>query len=226
MIDKQKDEFIVDCINNTVSERQEVYKFLVENRNYDKGYSTDNYPVIVCRIKGGDSNYSSLISAKKYTNFPVYAFKQFKEMYLDENTMQENNKKIIKYIVQETIWGYKGIKWIKGDFLWVSNTKFLLYFKELGLLNNPKFFTPVYEEEIQTINMGSFNLTVKDKKVFHNGSEDITDFVKDMNNTFNKLHNLGKYTARIEDIVFASVGCECGSNTKLSDWLKVYDMIK
>lgn len=24
MIDKQKDEFIVDCINNTVSERQQV----------------------------------------------------------------------------------------------------------------------------------------------------------------------------------------------------------
>lgn len=37
-IDKVNDEFIVDCTNNTTEERQQVYKFLVDNRNYEESY--------------------------------------------------------------------------------------------------------------------------------------------------------------------------------------------
>jgi len=35
-IDKINDEFIVDCTNNSKEERQQVYKFLVDNRNYSR----------------------------------------------------------------------------------------------------------------------------------------------------------------------------------------------
>lgn len=41
-IDKVNDEFIVDCTNNTTEEKQQVYKFLVDNRDY--GMVMDRQP--------------------------------------------------------------------------------------------------------------------------------------------------------------------------------------
>lgn len=242
MIDKINDEFIVNCTNNTTEERQVVYKFLVENRNYNKCYLTEDSSVIVCRIKGGNSNYFSLIKAKKNNNFPVYTFEQFKEMYLDENTMQENNKKIVGYKLIKPEY-MEAIEKIANKNIIGENNGVRTYFnnnilsyraqisinnlKEAGVLDI--WFEPIYEEEVKTINMGSFNLTVKDKKVFHK-SEDITSFVTDMqyiftpilNNKFGKNNN---YQCLVEDVVFKKTGCEFNT-TKLSDWLKVYDMIK
>ena len=92
MIDKINDEFIVYCTNNSKEERQQVYKFLVDNRNYDIQYLSKNYPIIVCNKQHGASNWDTLIqyyngfNAKK--DIPVYTFEQFKEMYLDENDMK------------------------------------------------------------------------------------------------------------------------------------------
>ena len=87
-IDKINDEFIVDCTNNSKEERQQVYKFLVDNRNYKKSYLEDYYPVIVCNKK---QNYSNWDSLEKYYNWvdskkdiPIYTFEEFEEMYLKE----------------------------------------------------------------------------------------------------------------------------------------------
>lgn len=88
MIDKVNDEFIVDCTNNSKEEVQQVYKFLVDNRNYSKIYLDNNAPIIVCNRKPGDSNwnsrqhYYSWFNSKK--DLPIYTFEQFKEMYLEE----------------------------------------------------------------------------------------------------------------------------------------------
>lgn len=91
-IDKLNDEFIVDCTNNSKEERQQVYKFLVDNRNYKKSYLEDYYPVIVCNKKQNNSNWDSL---EKYYNWvdskkdiPIYTFEQFKQMYLNESDMK------------------------------------------------------------------------------------------------------------------------------------------
>ena len=92
-IDKLNDEFIVDCTNNSKEERQQVYKFLVDNRNYKKSYLVeDYYPVIVCNKKQNNSNWDSL---EKYYNWvdskkdiPIYTFEQFKQMYLNESDMK------------------------------------------------------------------------------------------------------------------------------------------
>lgn len=316
MIDKQKDEFIVDCTNNSEEERQEVYKFLVENRNYNIGYLTNNYSVIVCNKVQGDSNYLKLDRAKKYfPNYPVYTFQQFKEMYLDEfvlpekwcinrqnksevinwfnkngclnrdynerligwyshfpnyeaqcytasviqpsyteitfeqfkkyvlkNTMQENNKKIVGYKLIKPEY-MEAIEKIANKNIIGENNGVRTYFnnnilsyraqisinnlKEAGVLDI--WFEPLYEEEVKTINMGSFNLTIKDKKIFHK-SEDITSFVIDMQYIFtpilnNKFGKNNDYQCLVEDVVFKKTGCEFNT-TKLSDWLKVYDMIK
>lgn len=93
MIDKINDEFIVDCTNNSKEERQQVYKFLVDNRNYEKSYLEDYFPVIVCNKKQDYSNWDSL---EKYYNWvdskkdiPIYTFEQFKEMYLENFILPE-----------------------------------------------------------------------------------------------------------------------------------------
>ena len=86
MIDKINDEFIVDCTNNSKEERQQVYKFLVDNRNYDKGYLGNDFSIIVCNKKQGNTNWRILSDAKEINgkNYNVYTFEQFKEMYLEE----------------------------------------------------------------------------------------------------------------------------------------------
>ena len=86
MIDKVNDEFIVDCTNNSKEERQQVYKFLVDNRNYDKGYLGNDFSIIVCNKKQGNTNWRILSDAKEINgkNYNVYTFEQFKEMYLEE----------------------------------------------------------------------------------------------------------------------------------------------
>lgn len=87
-IDKLNDEFIVDCTNNSKEERQQVCKFLVDNRNYQKSYLEEDYPVIVCNKKQNNSNWDSLekyydwVDSKK--DIPIYTFGEFEEMYLKE----------------------------------------------------------------------------------------------------------------------------------------------
>lgn len=85
---------------------------------------------------------------------------------------------------------------------------------------------PIYEEEVKTINMGSFNLTVKDKKVFHK-NEDITQYVKALVKIFMNLpSSINGKDCIIKEIIFQDNGCEKNNNSSSLDWLKVYNMIK
>ena len=78
----EKEEFIVDCTNNSNEERQEVYKWLVETRNYNgQFYLGNTYSVIICRLHSGDSNYNFLEDAiETYPNYPIYTFEEFKKL--------------------------------------------------------------------------------------------------------------------------------------------------
>lgn len=88
-IDKINDEFIVNCTNNSKEERQQVYKFLVDNRNYSRYYLTNNYPIIVCNKKEMNSNhYNTVDTQKAFPNYPIYTFEQFKKMYVNANNMK------------------------------------------------------------------------------------------------------------------------------------------
>ncbi len=88
------------------------------------------------------------------------------------------------------------------------------------------WFEEVPEETI--IDMGHFTLTIKEGKVFHN-NEDITDYVKTLVESYNNLYSATfgtkHYHARISDVIFSSTGCK-QHESKLSDWKKVYDLIK
>lgn len=88
-IDKINDEFIVNCTNNSKEERQQVYKFLVDNRNYSRYYLTNSYPIIVCNKKEMNSNhYNTVDTQKAFPNYPIYTFEQFKKMYVNANNMK------------------------------------------------------------------------------------------------------------------------------------------
>jgi len=81
-------------------------------------------------------------------------------------------------------------------------------------------------EKVISMN-GSFNLTVKDKKVYHK-SEDITDYVLCIGETYNSYnlkHIYSRYDFHIKDMIISKSGCE-SKETYLSDWLKVYELIK
>lgn len=129
MIDKINDEFIVDCTNNSKEERQQVYKFLVDNRNYSKIYLNSDASIIVCNKKQGNTNwnsrqyYYSWFNSKK--DLPIYTFEQFKEMYLEEqfvlpekwyiksNGKETYTKYLVPYLKQI---GYPYINWDGKDY--------------------------------------------------------------------------------------------------------------
>lgn len=97
--------------------------------------------------------------------------------------------------------------------------------KKAGVLD--LWFEPVYKSNEEVFSMGSFNLTIKDKKVYHN-TENITSFVKDLVETLDERSHKPYamyYKAIIKDITFSKTGCE-HNETKLSDWIKVYNKIK
>lgn len=94
------------------------------------------------------------------------------------------------------------------------------------------WFEEVQQETI--VDMGSFKLTIKDKKVYHNyenTKEDITDFVIGLHRMYSSMlgsfNHLGKngYKAVVANLLFSSTGCE-NNQTQLSDWMKVYELIK
>jgi hypothetical protein len=93
---------------------------------------------------------------------------------------------------------------------------------EIGKIQDQK-------RKIENVSVGDkFTVQVKgNKKVFHGRDEDITDFVKEMIHFFSPLekHIFGKYSAIIKDVTFSRTGCQ-EKETKLSDWMHVYNMIK
>jgi len=80
----------------------------------------------------------------------------------------------------------------------------------------------------QTVSMnGKFNLTIKGKKVFHQ-NEDITSFVESVGEDWeHKIKNFSynNYAFNVKDVILSKTGCQ-SQETYLSNWLKVYDLIK
>ena len=73
-----------------------------------------------------------------------------------------------------------------------------------------------------------FDLTVKDGKVFHGKSENITNFVVDLVNHYNKLdfpRGFRSYDAHVK-ISFTKTGCESNTITTLEEWRAVYNELQ
>lgn len=87
--------------------------------------------------------------------------------------------------------------------------------------------------QTKTVRMGGengFDLVVKGKKVFHK-SDDITLYVHDIQETFGELlkHHVStkgiKYDFIPKDLIISKTGCE-NKETKLTEWLALYELIK
>lgn len=84
------------------------------------------------------------------------------------------------------------------------------------------------QEEIEKattkeVDMGGFKLTVSPKGIFHK-SENITEFVKKLVETYNKIPTkIGNFDAKVEDVVFNKTGCE-NHTTKLSQWKEILEL--
>lgn len=77
-----------------------------------------------------------------------------------------------------------------------------------------------------TINMGGFNVVVENKIARVDG-DDVTIFVRDMigGHYFRTSFQFGSFDAQVKEVIFSKTGCK-NTETKLSDWKKVYDLIK
>lgn len=88
------------------------------------------------------------------------------------------------------------------------------------------------QTKTKTVRMGGengFDLIVKDGKVFHK-TEDITDYVTQVHNSWKLRMEADRiyganYAFKIKDIILSKTGCE-NKETKLSEWLALYELIK
>lgn len=89
------------------------------------------------------------------------------------------------------------------------------------------WFEPVYEQKETVYRMGTkedgFDLIVKDGKVFHNKTEDITEAVKDLQEHFKNFKHtnmFGKFEFRLSPLKFLVTGCRSIEST-LQQWLNI-----
>jgi hypothetical protein len=100
----EKEEFIVDCTNNSIEERQEVYKWLVETRNYNSdAYLGNTYPVIACNLEENNSNWDTVESTKKqFPYHPVYTFEEFKKLINQKQELKKGMKEQMLDVLEKT----------------------------------------------------------------------------------------------------------------------------
>lgn len=68
---------------------------------------------------------------------------------LEELELEEKGevREIDYYLVNKECWGYNGVEWYKGNKVSLKfHMDTINYFREIGLLSNPEYFTPVYKE--------------------------------------------------------------------------------
>lgn len=65
-------------------------------------------------------------------------------------------KELTGYKILKKVWGFKGYEWFPGATLNIENRESLLYFKELGILNDTSIFEPIYKDITIDIKEGDY----------------------------------------------------------------------
>lgn len=204
---------------------EEEYKNIIDFLSLDKEWLNfwKNYKEQTCvDIYNKEEGYADV---ELYTseNFTI-----IKASEVLKNTQM--NKKIIGYKAPFDINGF--VK--KGEIFRKTKSKFYPYSSES--VSNGSHITlpaeivetwePAYEELIQTVSVGGkFDIKVylDTKQIFHKDSN-ITEFVTELMK-LKRTNTVGGFGYGVEDVSFAWTGCE-KQQTKLSDWEKVYKLIK
>lgn len=191
-----------------------------ENTNYYRGSLRNDYSYGV--LNGSNDISTSSLSVEDLTRigYAVYTLQELKNQYEMTTT-----KKIIGYKAPFDM--RKGeVK--QGDIYVIDSPEFATNQKVRGCkmeVEVVRTWEPVYQIEAVTIKMGdSFDLTIKDGKVFHK-AEDITAYVESLTKYFYHNQKFNGYDATIDEITFSKTGCE-KVTTKLSEWEAVYKILK
>ena len=107
-----------------------------------------------------------------------------------------------------------------GTFFKVAHEGVIRRAKEAGVLDI--WFEPVYAkpEIIHSVG-GKFDVTIKEGKIYHNGSN-ITEYVKEVKEFADSLPNKIKgFDFEIKDIILRQTGCE-RKETSIKDWVELY----
>lgn len=200
-------------------------------------YKTNNYTKSAA-VSGTTLNPRS----DSYVNFSKVPLSDDNRIIVRKATTQEILNFYIpnKTNMNKEIIGYKLIKRIPGipagttfdlfneygDNEW-SSKGIDLYWDEKDV-QDTEFFEPIYNPEETVIQMNDrFSVIVKNKQAYHR-KDNITSFVKELVEHYNRYtwqNIFSEYTAEVEDVIFRKTGCQ-NNTTKLSDWKKVYDLIK
>ena len=202
---------------------REQYNFLLRYfpnmMSYDLIY--DGY--LVDKTNTGISHFSSYWK-EEYNKITIT---QIKEYVMKEKEQLDNNnteKKIKHYIVKKKCWGLSGREWKEGEILYSTNKDSLPYFKEIGLLDNTNYFTPVFEPEKpkeEIVSMGQFDLLVTKHGIFHKRTENITKYVEQLINTFTTPMTFQGFICVVSTVEFKQTGCQ-KVVTNLEQWRKVW----
>lgn len=145
---------------------------------------------------------------------------------MTSNKTEMNNKKIIGYKLIKPEYAEAASKIsekrLAGIYGLLELDQFpdsIKAWKKAGVLD--LWFEPVYESGEITIDMGGFELKIKDGKCYH-GSEDISQYVKELVSFYNTEKTFAGYIARVEDITFSKTGCQA-HKSNLKDWVKVFN---
>lgn len=220
---------VANYIKNQRFDNHSYYKYVINHNGvlHDGGCKKDN-------------NIYSIIP-EKAKNFPILSFEEWTEI----KNQQEMKQKTQENMENKEIIGYNFVKTEYSEALWkILECNYANTFEEnrkklnrdFGLLSIifssckkagilEAWCEPVYKQKEEIVSMGSFNLTVKGNKVFHN-TEDITDFVVELVEFYQRMpRKFHEYDCIISEVTFSKTGCQ-NNTTHLSDWKRVYDKIK
>jgi hypothetical protein len=164
---------------------------------------------------------------------------------LTNNNMETNNtenKKIIGYklikpeydriaielagIKNEQWWGFRKDQFRKNSENCRNYENYVNNLKKAGVLD--VWFEPIYQtiDKIEEVKMNDnfyLKVNITTKQVFHS-NENITAFVKEVVEHFS-ISRFAGYGLDIKDLVFSKTGCQ-NKETKLQQWIDIYEMIK
>lgn len=218
-----KDDFGVIVENNN---GKEIVNYLISKGfNNQKGLDGTAQNVYYGILK--DKTYISYFKISESPFSQKFTLEQLKQLDSNMETKKILGYKLIKleYIdcVKEILKEYKGHYSFDKNTILYPCSMYFTKIKEAGVLDI--WFTPVYEPEKPKeiiVNMGSFELVVTPKGIFHKGSENITQFVKELVEFYQKLPlKFDKYDCTVSNVQFIKVGCQTG--TTLLNWKKVWE---
>lgn len=156
--------------------------------------------------------------------------------FAKNGTMNKTNRKIIGYKAPYQLFSHSINPVKKGDILYPCiHSKAGAFYADLDASKTTSYsrhipgeiveqWEAVYEPQEQIFKVGNFEIAVRSGKAWHK-SDNISNFVRELCEYFCVSMKFDKFLATVGDVTFSATGCQI-SNSKLSEWLEVYNALK